>query len=82
MKTFVLAWEEYLDSANQRVTGNWQVLCSGQTKLATKDESMARKLWKRMFPQSKVLSITQHLVLDTDGKSPLNNPPQGDALKQ
>lgn len=64
MKTFTLAWEEYMDSANPRATRNWQVLCAGSLKIQAKDDQSAKRLWKRMFPHSKVLSVNAEIVLD------------------
>ncbi len=65
MKTFVLAWEEYLWTGNDAILDNLpegtvqDVLCSGECRLQAASEKEAKRRWRRLFPRSIVLGITE-----------------------
>lgn len=64
MKTFVMAWEEYLSTGNARLDENNAVLCSGEAKIEAESDKAAKKIWKRMFPRTIVLCCWQENKLD------------------
>ena len=58
MKWFVLSWEEYLPAAMSSYQ-DMEILCSGESLVKAEDRNDARRVWKRLFPRSKINSLLE-----------------------